>query len=187
LLIRRFQQAIIASLAASASLVAQQSAPGVRILLPERTRLLEGQQVDLVLEVRNSKTVTNLSVIAGGVDLTSAFSAPVATSLDCNSAPAVVLRANLQSFAAGTVNLNVSLSADGATVTDSRSILVRPFTISQQRNVILFIGDAMGTAYRDAARLVSRSIVDGKARTHSGMASSTTSSRWTKCRLAVWS
>src|SRR5437899_7516624 len=29
-----------------------------------------------------------------------------------------------------------------------------------RRNVILFIGDAMGTAYRDAARLVSRAIVD---------------------------
>ena len=134
----------------------------MRILLPERTRLLEGQQVDLVLEVRNARAVTNLSVLAGGVDLTSKFSAPVATALDCNSAPAVVLRANLQSFAAGTVPLTVSLSADGANVTDSRSILVRPFAISQQRNIVLFIGDAMGTAYRDAARLVSRSIVDDK-------------------------
>jgi alkaline phosphatase len=152
------------SLAASASLFAQQTSPSVRILLPERTRLLEGQQIDLVLEVRNARAVTGLSVTAGAVDLTSKFSAPVSTSLDCNSAPAVVLRANLQSFPAGTVSLNVSLVADGAPVSDTRSILVRPFTISQQRNVVLFIGDAMGTAYRDAARLVSRSIVDGNGK-----------------------
>ena len=43
----------------------------------------------------------------------------------------------------------------------SRDILVRPFSLpaSDRRNVILFIGDAMGTAYRDAARLVSKAIV----------------------------
>jgi alkaline phosphatase len=34
----------------------------------------------------------------------------------------------------------------------------------QQRNVILFIGDAMGTAFRDAARLVSRATLDSKGK-----------------------
>ena len=33
-------------------------AQDVRILLPERTRLLQGQQFDLVPEVRNAKAVT---------------------------------------------------------------------------------------------------------------------------------
>ncbi|HWB95314.1 MAG TPA: alkaline phosphatase, partial [Bryobacteraceae bacterium] len=33
-----------------------------------------------------------------------------------------------------------------------------------RRNVILYIGDAMGTTYRDAARLVSRSIVDANGK-----------------------
>ena len=47
---------------------------------------------------------------------------------------------------------------------DSRDVLVREFTLKQPRNIVLFIGDAMGTAYRDAARLVSRSIVDDKGR-----------------------
>lgn len=53
--------------------MAQTAAPNVRILLPERPRLLEGQQVDLVLEVRNAAAVSNLKVTAGAVDLTSKF------------------------------------------------------------------------------------------------------------------
>lgn len=47
---RSFQRTVLVSLAISACAFAQQAAPNVRILLPERTRLLEGQQVDLVLE-----------------------------------------------------------------------------------------------------------------------------------------
>ncbi|MCU1275037.1 MAG: alkaline phosphatase, partial [Bryobacterales bacterium] len=53
-----------------------------------------------------------------------------------------------------------------APVSDSRTIQVREFNPvgGQRRNVVLFIGDAMGTAYRDAARLVSRSIVDANGK-----------------------
>ena len=167
-ILKSLPRTVLASVALAASLFAQtmfaQTTPSVRILLPERTRLLEGQLVDLVLEVRNARNVTNLSVTAGSADLTSKFSAPAPATLDCNTAPAVVVRANLQSFAPGTFDLKVSLQADGATVTDTRSVLVRPFSVTPNRNIVLFIGDAMGTAYRDAARLVSRSIVDDKGK-----------------------
>ena len=61
----------------SASRLMAQPSASVRILLPERTRLLQGQLVDLVLEVRNAAAVSDLKVTAGGVDLTSKFSAPV--------------------------------------------------------------------------------------------------------------
>lgn len=140
-----------------------QTAPSVRILLPERTRLLQGQLIDLILEVRNAAAVSNLKVTAGAVDLTARFSAPVKAELDCDTSSDWVLRADLQSFdTAGEVKLDVSISAAGVEVKDSRTILIREFNFSQtrNRNVILFIGDAMGTAYRDAARLVSRAIVD---------------------------
>jgi alkaline phosphatase len=157
-------RAVRLSLALSACAFAQTAAPCIRILLPERTRLREGQQVDLVPEVRNTKTVTNLTVMAGSTDLTSKFSVPNPATPDCNTAPAIVVRANLQSFPAGTISHTVSLTADGTAVQDYRSILVRPFQISRQRNLVLFIGDAMGTAYRDAARLVARSIVDDKGK-----------------------
>lgn len=144
------------------TLSAQSPEPSVRILLPERIRLLKGQLFDLVLEVRNAPAVSNLKVTAGDVDLTSKFSAPVKTELDCDTSTDWVIRANLQSIdTPGTVPLKVTLTAGSQSVQDSRTVLVRDFENPQQRNVILFIGDAMGTAYRDAARLVSRAIVAG--------------------------
>lgn len=150
-----------------AGVVAQTPAPSVRILLPERPRLLQGQQFDLVLEVRNATSVTGLKVTAGGTDLTAKFAAPVKAKLDCDDTSDWVLRANLQSLdTPGDVRLDAVLSADGTSVTDSRTIQVREFNppAGQRRNMILFIGDAMGTAYRDAARLVSRSIVDANGK-----------------------
>src|SRR5207249_2067041 len=119
----------------------QTAAPSVRILLPERTRLLQGQLVDLVLEVRNASSVSGLKVTASGVDLTSKFSAPVKANLDCNTSSAWVVRANLQAFdTPGSVKLDVSLSADGSSISDTRSILVREFNGTPNRNVILYIG-----------------------------------------------
>ncbi len=147
------------------SLAGENTAPSVKVLLPEHTRLLQGQLIDIVLEVRNVTAVTSLKVMAGTVDLSANFTAPTKADLDCLSTPSsnYVSRANLQSFStAGTTDVTVTVVADGATLSDTRSVLVREFSISsgKNRNIILFIGDAMGTAYRDAARLVSRSIVD---------------------------
>ena len=153
----------IMAFAISAPIFAQD----VRILLPERTRLLQGQQFDLVLEVRNAKAVTGLKVVVAGVDLTSKFSAPKAADLDCDATSDWVMRADLQSIdAIGDVKVDASLTADGKSLTDSRTVQVREFNVAngQKRNIILFIGDAMGTAYRDAGRLVSRAIVDANGR-----------------------
>jgi alkaline phosphatase len=167
-----FSRAALATALMSLALLAQSNAPSVRILLPERTRLLQGQLVDLVLEVRNASSVSGLKVTAGDLDLTSKFGAPVRAELDCDTTSDFVVRADLQSFnSPGEVRLNVSLVAGGATVTDSRVITVESFpTTAPRRNIILFIGDAMGTAYRDAARLVSRAIVtNGKNSFREGM------------------
>src|SRR6516162_3126525 len=112
------------------SLLLAQSTPNVRILLPERTRLLQGQLVDLVLEVRNAKTVSGLQVLAGANDITSAFSAPTAADLDCAGGSNLVIRANLQSFdTPGPLKLTVNMTADGASVSDSRDIEVRAFNL----------------------------------------------------------
>ncbi|BDC47778.1 hypothetical protein F183_A00940 [Bryobacterales bacterium F-183] len=158
----KFKKLFTAALLA-APLFAQ--TPSIRFALPERLRLLEGQLVDLVVEVRNASAVSNLRVTAGQADLTSSFSAPAKTELDCDSSSDFVTRANLQSFpTSGDIALTVTATVDGRTVTDTRTVQVRPFAPTTsggpRRNVILFIGDAMGTTYRDAARLVSRSIVD---------------------------
>ncbi|MEZ5403864.1 MAG: alkaline phosphatase [Bryobacteraceae bacterium] len=151
---------VLAAALLTAASAFSQGTPSVTILLPEHTRLLQGQQVDIVLEVRNAASVSGLKVMAGNVDWTQRFSQPVQAELDCDTTSDYVLRADLQSFETpGEVKLDVSISAGGTVVTDSRDILVRPFAANMRRNLILFIGDAMGTAYRDAARLVSRAIV----------------------------
>ncbi len=153
------------TLAMTASAYAQ-AGPSLRFALPEKTRVLQGQLMDLVLEVRNAETLSGLKVMAGSVDLTSRFGAPSRADLDCDSTSDWVLRADLQSLdVPGEIRLEATASVGGTAVSDSRMITVREFNANtlQRRNVILFIGDAMGTAYRDAARLVARSIVkDGK-------------------------
>lgn len=164
--ITRLLATVLATAALSATTALAQT-PSVKIVLPERIRLLQGQYVDLVLEVRNATAVSGLKVTAGDTDMTANFAAPVAASFDCDGTKGMSLRANLRSFnTVGEVTLNVSLNAGGTSVTDSRVITVREFNAitSQRRNIILFIGDAMGTAYRDAARLVSRAIVDSKGK-----------------------
>src|SRR5260370_38431469 len=104
---------VLAAAGLSASLMAQSATPSVRILLPERTRLLQKQLVDIVLEVRNAASVSNLRVTASGVDMTSKFGAPVKAQLDCDDSSDWVLRADLQSFdTPGDVRLPVSLSRD---------------------------------------------------------------------------
>src|SRR5215813_1918626 len=133
---------LLFALGLSGAVFAQTGTPSIRILLPERTRLLQGQQVDIVLEVRNAASVANLKVTAGAVDLTSKFGAPVKADLDCDASSDWVLRADLQSFDdPGTIKLEASLTAGGTPVKDSRSILVREFGIpsGQRRNIVLFI------------------------------------------------
>jgi len=148
--------------------MAQGNTPQAKFVLPERLRLLQGQLVDMVIEVRNANAVSNLKVMAGAVDITSKFAAPVKAELDCDASSDYIIRANLQSLdTAGEVEVSFSLTADGTSLTDKRMVTVRPFSMTgrSRRNIVLFIGDAMGTAYRDAARLVSRSIVDADGKT----------------------
>ncbi len=161
-----FLKKLAATLFCAATIVpafGQTPAPSIRIVLPERTRLLQGQLVDLVIEVRNATAVSGLNVAAFGINLSSSFGGATARLLDCDTSSDWVYRANLQSFNSD-VTLTATVTADGRTLTDTRTIQVRPFAAPQRRNLILFIGDAMGTAYRDSVRLVDRAIVDANGR-----------------------
>jgi alkaline phosphatase len=129
------------------------------VMLPERTRLLQDQRVDLVLELRGG-TGSNLRVTANGADITSRFGEPTRVDLDCNGTQDSVYRANLVGFdEPGTVHLIATVTAGGQTLRALKDIEVRPFSVpAKARNIVLFIGDAMGTAYRDAGRIVGRSV-----------------------------
>src|SRR5437667_103767 len=149
----------------SCPIFGQSSTPSMRFALPERTRLLQGQLVDLVVEIRNASAISGFKVTLGGADITARFGFPQPAPLDCDGGSHLVVRANLQSIdSPGSVVLQAEATAGGARISDSRTIEVRPFNISARRNVILFIGDAMGTAYRDAARLVAKATVDSSGK-----------------------
>ena len=132
----------------------------VDILMPERTRLLVRQRIDLVIEVRNAKTVDQFRVVANGEDITNRFAAPAATELDCNGTAGLVYRADLFEFQKpGNVKLAVDVQAADAPLHAERNIEIKPFMLpAAPRNYIIFIGDAMGNAYRDAGRIVARSV-----------------------------
>lgn len=146
-------------LAFSAPLLAQKQAR-LDILLPEKTRLLARQRIDLVVEVRNADMPAAFKVTANGSDITSRFGAPVKTELDCDGTAGLVYRTNLFEFPdAGNVKLAVELQTRYQHLRAQRNIEVQAFTLPKHpRNYILFIGDAMGNAYRDAGRIVARSV-----------------------------
>ena len=125
------------------------------IALPERTRLLEDQRVDLVIEGRNV-TGGTLRVTANGQDLTPLFGPGKAADLDCRGAAGVVYRADLVSFAtAGNVRLEATLDTGSTRLQDVRDIAVIPFRLpDKKKNVIVFVGDGMTEEWRSAGRII---------------------------------
>lgn len=128
--------------------------------LPERTRLLQDQLVDLVLEAKNLTGVRNLKVTVDGVDITKRFSGPRVVDLDCDKTEDLVFRADLMSFnQPGRVRLEATVDTNAGVYRAIKDITVQPMALSgKAKNIILFIGDGMVEAHRDAARLVSRSV-----------------------------
>ena len=88
---------LLAAVFATALFAQSSTGPSLRILLPERTRLLQGQLVDLVLEVHGAKSVASVRVNAGANDISAKFAAPAAAPLDCDGSSGYTVRANLQS------------------------------------------------------------------------------------------
>jgi alkaline phosphatase len=133
--------------------------PRLDILLPERTRLLVRQRVDLVIETRHAPLNAKMRISVNGEDISARFSR-TETDLDCDGTKGLVFRADLYEFAeAGPMKLQAALTLGNSITLTERTIDVKPFTPpAQLRNYILFIGDAMGNTYRDAGRIVGRSV-----------------------------
>jgi len=132
----------------------------LEIRLPERTRLLQDQLVDLVIEAKNLPGAKNLKVTADGVDMTGRFSAPKTVDLDCDTTQDTVWRADLVSFnQTGRVRVTATVDTNSGVFEAIKDITVQPMTLAGKgKNIILFIGDAMAEAYRDAGRIVSGSV-----------------------------
>jgi alkaline phosphatase/glycerophosphoryl diester phosphodiesterase len=138
------------------------AAPEIRWAIPERTRLLVNQRLDLVLEARGVAPEMPLRISVNGKDWSDRFSKPLGVDLDCNGSQNWAVRTELVSFpTAGTFALKASVGGMSA----ERRIEVLPFSLGLARkNIILFIGDGTGTAYRDAARIVAKSVPSADGR-----------------------
>ncbi|MGI9087062.1 MAG: alkaline phosphatase [Chthoniobacterales bacterium] len=141
--------------------------PSVQIRLPERFRLLTDQLFDLRVEATGltNPATASIQVTINGSDVTASLPAPeVTTDNDANSADgdkAWTYRA--YSFPAEGVKTVVATVTDGAS-NGSRVQRIGVQKLSfgangtlPRKNIVLYIGDAMGTAYRDAGRLVAKS------------------------------
>lgn len=140
-----------------------QAAPNVRIRLPERFRVLTAQQFDLRIEATGlSSTGATLSISITGANNRVSLPAPeVTANNDSNSADldkAWTYR-NVSFPAAGVWVVKATIS-DGALKGDALTrVGVQDFQLNGNRkSIILFIGDAMGTVYRDAGRIVAKSM-----------------------------
>lgn len=129
------------------------------IMLPERTRLLEDQRIDLVVEARNYSGGV-LRVTANGADLSSQFGAAKPANLDCDGTPDAVFRAEMIGFAgAGNVRIEAALATAGGTIRDVKDVVVQPFQVTGKRkNVIVFVGDGMTEEWRSAGRIINGSM-----------------------------
>lgn len=141
-----------------------QGAPTVRIVVPERFRVLTNQYFDLRIEAENLTSSTARIEIQvegenGGEKYN--FAGPLENTSDNDNNPnnidkAVTFRKMF--FTTPGIKTVRALIFDGRQIYGvGTQISVQNFNLNAQKNIVLFIGDALGTAYRDASRIVSQS------------------------------
>jgi alkaline phosphatase len=143
-------------------LAASQAGPVVRLALPERFRLLTGQRFDLRIEAANLRNPeASVRVMLDGVDMTRTMPAPEITTdndADASDHDRAWTYRNMSFPTAGVKTLRAIVQDGSTTAAATARIGVQEFKLQGGRkSIILFIGDAMGTAYRDAARIVAQS------------------------------
>lgn len=141
-----------------------QGTPTVRIVLPERFRVLTNQYFDLRIEAENlsrlnARIELQVEDENSGQKVTYAGALETTTNNDNNpnsSDKAVTYRRMY--FTSPGIKTIRALIFDGRQIYGvGTQISVQSFSLPVRKNIVLFIGDAMGTAYRDASRIVAQS------------------------------
>ena len=151
---------IVLLLAAWAGLL--RAEPNVEIRLPERFRVLTEQRFDLRVEATGLSSPDAILVVrlTQGDAVTPVPLPEVATDNDADPQDmdkSWVFR-GLSLPVAGVWALEAIVSDGDSTGSDTSRIGVQDFHLAEPgKSVIIMIGDAMGTAYRDAARIVGQS------------------------------
>lgn len=143
-----------------------QTAPQIRIVLPERFRVLNQQYFDLRVEAEGISDAGRLRFQLlveneAGATETLNFAGPLEITNDNDANPATLDRAwtyrrvNFTTPGIKTIRALVFLGRNVYGV--STQISVQDFNLVGQKSIVLYIGDAMGQAYRDAGRIVAQS------------------------------
>lgn len=139
-------------------------APTIRIVLPERFRVITDQYFDLRIEAEGLGNATTRVVISvetpNGIEPLN-YAGPVEVTSNNDNNPNSIDKAwTYRKVSFPTAGIKTIF----ATVIDGRRLYgvgtqvgVQQFNLQSQKNIILFLGDAMGTAYRDASRIVAQS------------------------------
>ena len=143
---------------------AAQTTPTIKIVLPERFRVLSEQLFDLRVEatgLTNTTAQLQISVNDGNkFDALQGLTTPEVT-LNNDNNPATLDKAwtfRKVSFGKeGLRTLKVAVIDGNNSLEASTQISVQEFKLDGHKSIILFLGDAMGTAYRDAGRIVAQS------------------------------
>lgn len=138
-------------------------AQSVKIVLPERFRVLSDQLFDLRVEATGLSSLNaqiQLVVSGNKQDAFQNLGAPEVTTNNDNNAASLDKAWTWRSLSfgrGGLRTLKAIITDNGNTHEASAQIGVQEFKLQGNTNIILFIGDAMGTAYRDAGRIVAQS------------------------------
>lgn len=140
------------------------AAPAVNIALPERFRVLTEQMFDLRIEATGlTDTNASIRILLDGTEATAEFGTPEITTNNDNNAGNLDKAWTFRGVGladAGVAQILVEVTdTSGQAGTGVRRIGVQAFKQGNfpKKNVILFIGDAMGATYRDAGRIVAKS------------------------------
>ncbi len=162
---------VAAVCAGTQTATAQTVQPTIRIVLPERFRVLTNQYFDLRVEAENlasSRIKPQITILNENGDRETINNAgQYEFSADNDNNPNNIDRAYTYrkvSFATPGIKTIQAVFSDGRRVYGSATqISVQDFNLQANKNIVLFLGDAMGTAYRDASRIVAQS-TDGRFR-----------------------
>ncbi len=145
------------------SLAQAQAVPTVRIILPERFRALTNQWFDFRVEAENLSSPSARVVIdvESGNKEGFNFAGQLEQTSDNDASTTNIDRAwtyRKAYFATPGTKTIYAYVIDGRRIYGvATQISIQNFNLQSQKSIVLYIGDAMGTAYRDASRIVAQS------------------------------
>ncbi len=155
---------LLSAIVGAAESATAQTTPTVRIVLPERFRVITNQYFDLRVEAEGisrstARVLINVEDEGEKESLNFAGAAEITNNNDNNSSSLdKAWTYRRASFSTPGIKTIYALVIDGRRVYGvATQVSVQNFNLVGQKSIVLFIGDAMGTAYRDAGRIVAQS------------------------------